>query len=88
MGSLFVYLLCTLWEPCVLFFINILLFTDKKKKKIKKSELILDGRIENLEAIAFALGYHIGKLPSVYFHLPLCSLFKLAVVWVVVKERI
>ena len=44
--SPFVLLLCTLWELCARFLIDILLFTDKKKKFIihmVNLEILFDG---------------------------------------------
>ena len=37
--SPFVLLLCTLWELCARFLIDILLFTDQKKKTVVKNSL-------------------------------------------------
>ena len=54
---------------------------------LEKSELILVGRVENIEDFALDFGYRVGSLLSTYLGLPLGALFKSISVWDGVEER-
>lgn len=51
-----------------------------------KSELILVGRMENIDDLAFELGCKVGGLLSTYLGLPLGALFKSMTIWDGVEE--
>ena len=55
--------------------------------KLEKSELILVGRVENIDDLALDFGCRVGSLPSTYLGLPLSALFKTVSVWDGVEER-
>ena len=57
------------------------------KINLIKSELILVGKVENLEELAFKLGYKLGMLPITYLGLPLCVPHNSLVAWDGVEER-
>ena len=46
------------------------------KVNLNKSELILVGRVENVDDLVCELGYKVGSLPSTYFWMPLGASFK------------
>ena len=54
---------------------------------LEKSELILMGRVPNIEDLALELGCKVGGLPSCYLGLPLGAPFKLVAMWDGVEER-
>ena len=54
---------------------------------LEKSELILVGRVENIDDFALDFGCRVGSLPSTYLGLPLGALFKSVIVWDGVEER-
>ena len=54
---------------------------------LEKSELILVGRVENVEELADEFGYKVGKLPSTYLGMPLGAPFKFAATWDGIEER-
>ena len=47
-----------------------------QKINLDKSEILLVGRVENLEKLALKLGCKVGMLPSSYLGLPLSTLHK------------
>ena len=51
----------------------------KLKINLEKSELILIGRVVNVEEITCEIGCKVGELLSIYLDLPLSSHFKLVV---------
>ncbi|RVW33303.1 Transposon TX1 uncharacterized 149 kDa protein [Vitis vinifera] len=55
--------------------------------KLEKSELILVGRVENIDDLALDFGCRVGSLPSTYLGLPLGAPFKTVSVWDGVEER-
>ena len=57
------------------------------RANLEKSELILVGRVENVEELADKFGYKVGKLPSTYLGMPLGAPFKCAVAWDGIVER-
>ena len=48
---------------------------------LDKSEILLVGRVENVELLALKLGCNVGTLPSTYLGLPLGAPHKSMVVW-------
>ena len=46
------------------------------KVNLDKSELILVGRMENVDDLVCELGCKVGSLPSTYFWMPLGASFK------------
>ena len=54
---------------------------------LEKSELILVGRVHDIEDLALELGCRVGGLPSCYLGLPLGPPFKSSAVWDGIKER-
>ena len=54
---------------------------------LEKSELILIGRVENINDLALKLGCKVGGVPSHYLGLPLEAPFKYVIVWDGVEER-
>ena len=54
---------------------------------LEKSELILVGRVENIDDLAMEFGCRVGSLPSTYLGLPLGAPLKSVTVWDVVEER-
>ncbi|RVX06887.1 Histone-lysine N-methyltransferase, H3 lysine-9 specific SUVH4 [Vitis vinifera] len=54
---------------------------------LEKSELVLVGRVNNLEEWALEFGYKVGALPSSYFDFFSGSPFKSVAVWNGVEER-
>ena len=57
------------------------------KINLSKSNLILVGMVENLEDLAFVLGYEMGDLPSTYLDLPLGVPSNSLTIWDGVKKR-
>lgn len=57
------------------------------KINIEKSELILVGRVDDLEDLASILGCRVWQLPSTCLGLPLGIYFKSVIVQDVVEER-
>ncbi|RVW31236.1 PH, RCC1 and FYVE domains-containing protein 1 [Vitis vinifera] len=55
---------------------------------LDKSEILLVGRVENLEVLALEFGYKAGVLPSTYLGLPLGAPHKFVAVWDGVEERL
>ena len=53
---------------------------------LDKSEILLVGRVENLDILALKLVCKVGLLPSSYLGLPLGTLFKPVAVWEWVEE--
>ena len=54
---------------------------------LEKSELILVGRVENIDDLTLDFGCRVGSLSSTYLGLPLGAPFKLVTVWDGVEER-
>ena len=54
---------------------------------LDKSEIIVMGRVENVEELAIEFGCKVSKLPSSYLGLPLGACFKEVAVWDGVEER-
>ena len=54
---------------------------------LEKSSLLLVGRVDDVERLAFELGCNIGSLPTEYFGLPLGAKHKAARVWDGLEER-
>lgn len=54
---------------------------------LEKSELILEGMVENLDDLIVELGCKVGNLPSSYLGLPLGASLKSTIAWDGVKER-
>ena len=54
---------------------------------LEKSSLLLVGRVDDVEGLAFELGCNIGSLPTEYLGLPLGAKHKEARVWDGVEER-
>ena len=54
---------------------------------MEKSELILVGKVENIEDFALDFDYRVGSLLSTYLGLPLGAPFKSVSVWDGVEER-
>ena len=54
---------------------------------LDKSELILVGKVNNVEDLVLELACKMGGLPSFYLGLPLGATFKSMAVWDGVKER-
>ena len=48
---------------------------------LDKSEILLVGRVEDVELLALKLGCNVGTLPSTYLGLPLGAPHKSMVVW-------
>ncbi|RVW83717.1 putative ribonuclease H protein [Vitis vinifera] len=57
------------------------------KSKSGESELILIGRVENVEELADEFGYKVGKLPSTYLGMSLGAPFKCVAAWDGIEER-
>ena len=57
------------------------------KINLHKSEILLVGRVENVEELALELGCKVGALPSSFLGLPLGVAHKSAMVWDGVEER-
>ena len=55
---------------------------------LDKSEIIVMGRVENVEELAIEFGCKVSKLPSSYLGLPLGACFKEVAVWDGVEERL
>ena len=55
--------------------------------KLEKSELILVGRLDNINDLALELGCKVSGLPSSYLSLPLRAPFKSVAIWDGVEER-
>ena len=53
----------------------------------EKSELILVGRVQNIDDLPMEFGSRVGSLPSTYLGLPLGAPFKFVTVWDGVEER-
>ena len=53
---------------------------------LNKSEILLVGKVENVELLAFELGCKVGALPFTYLGLPLGAPHKSVVVWDGVEE--
>ena len=54
---------------------------------LDKSELILVGRVENVEEPTEEFGYKVGRLPSTYLGMPLGAPFKSTAAWYGIEER-
>ena len=54
---------------------------------LEKSELILVGRVENIDDLALDFGCRVGSLPSTYLGLPLGAPLKSVTVWDGVEEH-
>ena len=54
---------------------------------LDKSEILLIGRVENVEILTLELGCKVGALPSTYLGFPLDAPHKVVVVWGGVEER-
>ena len=54
---------------------------------LDKSELILVGRVENVEEPTEEFGYKVGRLPSTYLGMPLGAPFKSTAAWDGIEER-
>ena len=57
------------------------------KVNLDKSEIIVVGRVENVEEVALEFGCKVSKLPS-YLGLPLGARFKEVATWDGVEERL
>ena len=57
------------------------------KINLEKNELILVGRMDNVEVLEIELGYRIGSLSSTYLGLPLGAGHKAMTVWDSVEEQ-
>ena len=57
------------------------------KANMDKSELILVGRVENVDDLACDLGCKVGSLPSTYLGMPLGAPFNSVVAWDGIDER-
>ena len=57
------------------------------KINLEKNSLLLVGRVDDVEGLAFELGCNIGSLPIEYLGLPLGAKHKEARVWDGVEER-
>ena len=55
---------------------------------LDKSEILLVGRVENLEALALEVGCKVGRLPSSYSGIPSGANHKSMAVWDGVEERL
>ena len=51
------------------------------KVNLDKSDLILVGRVENVDDLACELGCKVGSLPSTYLGMPLGAPFNSVVAW-------
>ena len=58
------------------------------KVNLDKSEIIVVGRVENVEEVALEFGCKVSKLPSTYLGLPLGARFKEVATWDGVEERL
>ena len=54
---------------------------------LDRSEILLVGRVENLEVLALEVGCKVGKLPTSYLGVPLGANHKYVTVWDGVEER-
>ena len=54
---------------------------------MEKSELILVGRVENVDELVDEFGYKVEKLPSTYLGMPLGVPFKCVAAWDGIEER-
>ncbi|RVX18219.1 hypothetical protein CK203_006709 [Vitis vinifera] len=57
------------------------------RTNLEKNELILVGRVENVEELADEFGYKVRKLPSTYLGMPLGAPFKCVAAWDGIEER-
>ena len=57
------------------------------KVNLDKSDLILVGRVENMDDLACELGCKVGSLPSTYLGMPLGAPFNSVVAWDGIEER-
>ena len=57
------------------------------KVNLDKSELILVGRVENVDNLAGELGYKVGRLSSIYLGMPLGASFNFVAAWDGIEER-
>ena len=58
------------------------------KVNLDKSEIIVVGRVENVEEVTLEFGCKVSKLPSSYLDLPLWARFKEGATWDGVEERL
>ena len=58
------------------------------KINLEKSEIILVGRVEDIEVLAKSFGCRVGSLLFSYLGLPLGAPFKSVYVWEGVEERL
>ena len=60
---------------------------SRLKINLEKSELIIVGRVSNVDSLADELGCKVGSLPTTYLSLPLGAHCKSVAVWDGVKEH-
>ena len=61
--------------------------SSRLKINLDKSELILVGAVDNLDALAAKLGCRTGHLPTTYLGLPLGAAHKSVVIWDSIEEK-
>ena len=81
---------CEAWEEQMTFLCWLLMWFEVifgLKANMDKSELILVGRVENVDDLACDLGCKVGSLPSTYLGMPLGAPFNSVVAWDGIDER-
>ena len=61
---------------------------SRLRVNVEKSELILVGRVGNVEELADEFRYKVGRLPSTYLGMPLGAPSKAAAAWDGIEERL
>ena len=61
--------------------------SSRLKINLDKSELILVGAVDNLDAMATELGCRFGHLPTTYLGLPLGAPHKFVVIWDSIEDK-
>ena len=57
------------------------------KVNVGKSEIVLVGEVNNLDALANILQCRVGSLPMKYLGMPLGSSFKTSLIWNPILEK-
>lgn len=81
---------CEVWEEQMMFLWWLLMWFEAisgLRVNMDKSELILVGRVENVEDLVAEIGCKVGSLLFTYLGMPLGALFKSVVVWDGIEER-
>ncbi|RVX12745.1 hypothetical protein CK203_011794 [Vitis vinifera] len=81
---------CEAWEEQMMFLWWLLMWFEAisgLRVNMDKSELILVGRVENVEDLVAEIGCKVGSLLFTYLGMPLGALFKSVVVWDGIEER-